>query len=126
MLHSIIIFVVAGNGSPLPWRLRRACDERRVFGCVWGGAAIGGSIARACSREIGHSHSEAAVCLDDIYMRWNVVVYTIPLEIRPMGGGAFKIQRDKQASRRRDDMDRMDRDISREGVWESDKDNHCE
>lgn len=64
MLHDII-FVVDGSSSPLPWWARRACNERRVLGGIWGGAAIaiGLSVPRARGRDVGHSHSEAAVYL---------------------------------------------------------------
>lgn len=60
MLHDII-FVVASSSSLLPWWARRACNERRMFGGIWGGAAIGLSVPRARGRDVGHSHSEAAV-----------------------------------------------------------------
>lgn len=70
VLHCIIV-VVTGSSSPLPWWAQRACNERRMFGGIWAGAAIaiGGSIARARGREVGHSHSEAAVYiyLENIY-----------------------------------------------------------
>lgn len=62
MLHDII-FVVASSSSLLSWWARRACNERRMFGGIWGGAAIGLNVPRARGRDVGHSHSEAAVCI---------------------------------------------------------------
>lgn len=59
MLHGVIL-VMATSSSPLPWRARRACDERRLLRGVCGGAAI------ARGREVGHSHRGAAGYLGDI------------------------------------------------------------
>lgn len=60
MIHSIVVIIV--DSSPLlPWWARQSWDERRVFGCIWGGAAIGSSAACAQGRGAGHSHSEVAV-----------------------------------------------------------------
>lgn len=59
MLHSVILVMATGS-SPLPWRARRACDERRVLRGICGGAVV------ARGRGVGHSHGEAAGYLGDI------------------------------------------------------------
>lgn len=69
-----------------------------MFGGISGGAAITeGGIARARSREVGHSHSEVAVWLDNKAMGYGNIHYTIWDTTNGSGSGLIetnKLQED--------------------------------
>lgn len=68
---------------------------------------------------------EVAVCLDNLYtaMGYSDAHYA---SWDATNGECSRLIETKQASRRRDDMTWVDRDISRRGRWERQKDSHCE